>query len=229
MLGSYGVFMTFVFLAGASRGVGREVARQLVVNGHQVVALLRSDRAKADLTAIGIRTIEGDALDADAMKSAMGNYPIEAVISTIGGLPEDGTTRADFVGNKNLIDAAAAAKAKRFILISSIGSGESAQALPPNVLEVLGPVLKEKAQAEEHLAQSGLEYTVIRPGGLVSESVTGQEVLTVDPTIAGSISRAGVAALTVRCLTSNQAVNKVFSAIDLSMQRTEKKVEVFEL
>ncbi len=221
--------MAFVFLAGASRGVGYEVAKQLVKNGHQVVALLRSDRAKADLTAIGVKTVSGDALDADAMKAAMGDYPVEGVISTIGGLPEDGTTRADFLGNKNLIDAAVSAGAKRFILISSIGSGESAQALPPNVLETLGPVLKEKAQAEAHLAESGLDYTVIRPGGLVSEPATGQEVLTADPTVAGSIPRAGVAELTVRCLTSDKASNQVFSAIDLSMQRTDKAIDVVEL
>ncbi|MGB3572035.1 MAG: SDR family oxidoreductase [Phormidesmis sp.] len=221
--------MAFIFLAGASRGLGREVAKQLVARGHQVVALLRSDRAKADLAALGIRTVNGDALDADAMKAVMSDYPVEGVVSTIGGLPADGTTRADFLGNKNLIDAAVVAGVKRFILISSIGSGDSAQALPPNVLETLGPVLKEKAQAEAHLANSGLDYTVIRPGGLVSEPVTGQAVLTLDPTVAGSIPRAGVASLTVRCLASEKAVNRIFSAIDLSMQRTEKAISVFEL
>ena len=221
--------MTYIFLAGASRGVGRETAKQLVIEGHQVLALLRSDRAKDDLSAMGVSTIHGDALDADAMHKAMRDHPVEAVISTIGGLPEEGATRADFAGNKNLIDAAVAAKAERFILISSIGSGDSARALPPNVLETLGPVLIEKAQAEEHLAASGLNYTVIRPGGLVSESATGQEVLTEDVTVAGSIPRAGVAALIVRCLGSDKANNKVFSAVDLSMQRTEKAVDVVEL
>ncbi len=221
--------MTYIFLAGASRGVGRETAKQLVIEGHQVLALLRSDRAKDDLSAMGVSTIHGDALDADAMHKAMRDHPVEAVISTIGGLPEEGATRADFAGNKNLIDAAVAAKAERFILISSIGSGDSARALPPNVLETLGPVLTEKAQAEEHLAASGLNYTVIRPGGLVSESATGQEVLTEDVTVAGSIPRAGVAVLIVRCLGSDKANNKVFSAVDLSMQRTEKAVDVMEL
>ncbi|MEN8446281.1 MAG: NAD(P)H-binding protein, partial [Cyanobacteria bacterium J06555_13] len=92
-----------------------------------------------------------------------------------------------------------------------------------------GPVLKEKARAEEHLAQSGLAYTVIRPGGLVSESATGKEILTADPTVAGSIPRAGVAALIVQCLGSDRAINEILSAIDLSMQRTEKTVKVFEL
>ncbi|MGD1863359.1 MAG: SDR family oxidoreductase [Phormidesmis sp.] len=221
--------MSYIFLAGASRGVGREIAKQLVIEGRKVLALLRSDNAEADLVAMGVTVVKGDALESVMMKQIMGDFPIEAVISTIGGLPEDGTTRADFVGNKNLIDAAAAIGAKRFILMSSIGSGDSAQALPENVLETLGPVLKEKAQAEAHLAASGLTYTVIRPGGLVSESATGQEVLTEDVTVAGSIPRAGVAMLTVRCLNSDKTSNKVFSAIDLSMQRTKKAVDVFEL
>lgn len=221
--------MAYVFLAGASRGVGREMARQLVVNGHQVLALLRSDGAKDDLVAMGVNVVNGDALDADAMHQIMRDYPVEAVMSSIGGLPEENRPRPDFLGNQNLIDAAVAAKVQRFILISSIGSGNSARALPPNVLEVLGAVLKEKAQAEEHLAKSGLPYTVIRPGGLVSESATGQEILTADPTVAGSIPRAGVAALAVKCLASEKAVNEVLSAIDLSMQRTEKDFDVFDL
>lgn len=221
--------MAYVLLAGASRGVGREMARLLTVNGHQVLALLRSDSAKGDLESMGVRVVKGDALDADAMHQIMRDYPVEAVMSTVGGLPEENQPRPDFLGNKNLIDAAAAAKVQRFILISSIGSGNSARALPPNVLEVLGAVLKEKALAEEHLAKSGLAYTVIRPGGLVSESVTGQEILTADPTVAGSIPRAGVAALAVKCLVSAKAANEVLSAIDLSMQRTEKAVDVFEL
>ncbi|MEL6491066.1 MAG: SDR family oxidoreductase [Cyanobacteria bacterium J06634_6] len=221
--------MTYIFLAGASRGVGREAARRLIVAGHQVLALLRSDDAKADLTAMGVTTVKGDALDADAMDQIMRDYPVEAVVSTIGGVPGAKTTQADFLGNKNLIDAAVAAKAQRFILISSIGSGNSARALPQNVLDTLGPVLKEKARAEEHLAQSGLAYTVIRPGGLVSESATGKEILTADPTVAGSIPRAGVAALIVQCLGSDRAINEILSAIDLSMQRTEKTVKVFEL
>lgn len=221
--------MTRVFLAGASRGVGREIAQKLMVDGHEVVALLRSDRAKEALNAMGVTTVMGNALDAAAMTQIVGDSKPDAVISTIGGLPEEGGVRPDFVGNKNLIDAAVTAKAKRFILISSIGSGDSAQSLPPNVLDTLGPVLKEKAKAEEHLANSGLDYTVIRPGGLVSESATGQEVLTADPSVAGSIPRAGVAALAVQCLGSDKAINQVLSAIDLSMQRTEKAVEEFNL
>ena len=137
--------MTCVFLAGASRGVGREIAKQLVIEGHRAIALLRSDKAEAELSAMGVEIVKGDALAGEAMKQLMAEHSPDAVISTIGGLPEDGAVRADFLGNKHLIDAAVAAKAKRFILISSIGSGDSAQALPDNVLEVLGAGLKGKS------------------------------------------------------------------------------------
>lgn len=221
--------MTCIFLAGASQGVGREIAKQLVAKGHQVVALLRSDTSEAELSAMGIAIVKGDALEGEAMKEAIATHSPEAVISTIGGLPKDGGTRADFLGNKHLIDAAVAAQVKRFILISSIGSGDSEQALSDKVLQVLGPVLKEKAQAEAYLANSGLAYTVIRPGGLVSESATGQEALTENPKVAGSIPRAAVATLAVRCLDSDKAVNKVFSAIDLSMQRSGGDFDVVEV
>lgn len=221
--------MTHVFLAGASRGVGREIAKQLVIGGYEVTALLRSPQAEADLKALGINVVKGDALDAEAMSQVLIQSSPDAVISTVGGLPNDSGILPDFVGNKNLIDGAATAGATRFVLISSIGSGDSAQALPPQALETLGSVLQEKGKAEAHLAASGLTYTVIRPGGLVSQPATDHEVVTEDVTVAGSIPRAGVARLAVKCLVSDRAKNKVFSVIDLSMQRSEKAFATVEL
>lgn len=220
--------MTRVFLAGASRGAGREIAKQLIIASHEVVALLRGTQAQAELEAIGVATVLGDALDAEAMKRTVKEQSPDAVISTIGGLPSDGGIRPDYAGNKNLIDAAVAAQVKRFILISSIGSGKSAQALPPQALETLGAVLKEKEQAEKYLANSGLTYVIIRPGGLVSQPATDGEVLTEDATTAGSIPRAALARLTVKCLDSDRAKNKTLSAIDTSMQRSSQDFERFE-
>ncbi|MBE9061219.1 SDR family oxidoreductase [cf. Phormidesmis sp. LEGE 11477] len=222
--------MSVVFLAGASRGVGREIAKQLIAKGHQVIALLRSKDAEKALADMGITVRFGDALDVDAVKTAVGAQAVDVVISTVGGVPSmEASDLPDYLGNKNLIDAAVVAKAKRFILISSIGSGDSAIALPPNVLETLGPVLKEKAQAEDYLVNSGLDYTVIRPGGLVSEAATDQEILTADVSVSGSIPRAGVARLAVACMESGRAQNQILSAIDLSMQRTEGDIDTFDL
>ncbi|MEG4408658.1 SDR family oxidoreductase [Microcoleus sp. MON2_D5] len=218
-----------IFLAGASRGVGLEIAKLLVEQKMQVTALLRSSPTSTELEAMGLKVVTGDALDAAAMEAAMsGREPIHAVISTIGSLPKDREI-SDYLGNKNLIDAAVKAGVQKFILVSSIGSGNSAGALPPQALETLGPVLIEKEKAENHLIESGMIYTVIRPGGLKSEPATGNGILTEDCRVAGSIHRADVAQLVCQCLVSDAANNKVLSAVDRQMLYGNPEFEVLNL
>lgn len=219
---------SYILIAGASRGVGREIAKCLVAQNQKVKALLRTEDARIELEAMGITVVIADAMDATNVEQAMLAEPISVVISTIGGLPKDGE-RADYLGNKNLIDAAKKADVQKFILISSIGSGKSAVALPPQAMETLRPVLLEKAKAEQYLVESGLTYTVIRPGGLKSEPATGNGVLTENYTIAGTIHRADVAQLTVQCLAHAAANNKILSAVDRNMTYGQTAFETLNL
>lgn len=220
---------SYILLAGASRGVGREIAQQLTAENLRVKALLRSEGAAAELNAMGVKTVMGDALNIeDVQRAMMGDEPVDTVISTIGGLPADGV-RADYLGNKNLVDAAVKAGVKRFILVSSIGTGNSAGALPPQALATLGVVLAEKDKAEQHLIASGLSYTVIRPGGLKSEPATGNGILTEDTRIVGTIHRADVAQLVCRCLHSPLPVNKTLAAVDRNMLSTQLEFTEFAL
>lgn len=208
---------SYIFLAGASRGVGREIAQYLRAQQLKVKALVRTTAVAAELEKTGIQVVVGDALNIEDVEGAiLKDEPIHTVISTIGGLPTDGE-RADYPGNRNLIDAAVKAGVQKFILISSIGAGNSVVALSPQVLAALGTVLVEKDKAEQHLIASGLTYTIIRPGGLKSEPATGNGVLTEDPHIIGSINRADVAQLVVRSLNSQRANNKILSAVDRNM------------
>ena len=221
--------VAYIFLAGASRGVGREVAKCLMEQRMKVKALLRTEAVRAELEAMGVQVVMGDALNVeDVERAILTNEPIYAVVSTIGGLPKDGE-RADYLGNKNLIDVAVKAGVDKFILVSSIGSGNSAAALPPQALATLGSVLVEKEQAEKYLIESGLTYTIIRPGGLKSEPATGNGVLTEDPRVAGTIHRADVADLVCRCLNSDRANNKILSAVDRQMMYGQPEFEEFSL
>lgn len=56
---------------------------------------------------------------------------VDAVVSTIGGTPADAS--ADSEGNINLIKAAIAKGVKRFVLVTSIGTGDSKDAPPQQV------------------------------------------------------------------------------------------------
>ena len=210
-----------IFLAGASRGVGREIARQLSTQGEGVTVLLRSEVDRPALEAMGMTVVLGDAMNFEAMAQAMGtDAPPSIVITTIGGKPVQGK-RPDYMANRNLIDVAIEAKVQQFILVSSIGTGDSQGAIPPRALETLGPVLAEKYKAEQHLQTSGLTYTIIRPGGLVSEPATGRGVLTTDPRISGTIHRADVAQLVCQCIGAERAQNQVFSAVDRELLHTQ--------
>lgn len=220
---------SYIFLAGASRGVGREIAQCLISQQFKVKALLRTDATRHELETMGIAVVLGDAMNVEDVERAMlGDEPIDAVITTIGGLAKD-STRADYIGNKNLIDVAVKARVKKFILVTSIGSGNSVVALSPQILEALQPVLIDKEKAEQHLIGSGLNYTIIRPGGLQSESATGNGVLTEDPRIAGMINRADVAQLVCRCLNSDAANNKILSAVDANMLFGQPEFEKFNV
>ena len=218
--------MTTVFLAGASRGLGLEIANVLAQQKIPTIALLRSPESLSKLEALNIQVEFGDAMNESELATALNGQSVDTVISTIGGTSPEGI-RSDFVGNRNLIDAAVTAGVKHFILITSIGSGTSSNAIPASALEALGAVLKEKEQAETYLQQIGLAYTIIRPGGLKSEPATGNGVLTEDPTIGGIVHRADVAELICKCVGNDRTYNQIFSAVDKTMVYGDRTFEVF--
>ncbi len=217
----------YIFVAGASRGVGREIVNELLNHHQPIKAILRSNNTQAELEALKVKVVLGDALNIDELKKVMlDGEPISAIISSIGGLPKDGE-RADYLGNRNLIDIAVTIGVKHFILISSIGSGQSVVALPPQALEVLKPVLVEKEKAENHLINSGLNYTIIRPGGLKTAPATNRGLLTEDYQVSGTIHRADVAKLAYKCLISWEAQGKILSAVDRDMMTPSLGIKEF--
>ena len=218
--------MTTVFLAGASRGLGLEIANVLAQQKIPTIALLRDSESQSKLEALSIQVKFGDAMNKAELAAALNGQSVDTVISTIGGTSPEGV-RSDFIGNHNLMDAAVNAGVKHFILITSIGSGTSRNAIPASALEALGAVLKEKEKAEIYLQQIGLAYTIIRPGGLKSEPATGNGVLTGDPTIGGIVHRADVAELICKCVGNDRTYNQILSAVDKTMVYGDRTFEVF--
>lgn len=83
------------------------------------------------------------------------------------------------------------------------------------VTNAFGNVLDEKLVAENYLRKSGLDYTIVRPGGLKAKPPTGAlKISGEDTLIAGEISRDLVADVCVASLTDKKASNKVLEIIE---------------
>lgn len=89
--------------------------------------------------------------------------------------------QVDNFGTVNLVDACRKVGVKRFILVSSIlvNGASMGQILNPAYifLNIFGLTLIAKLQAENYIRKSGINYTIIRPGGLRNEPPTGNLVM----------------------------------------------------
>ena len=205
-----------VFVAGGTKGVGRAIVEQLAARGTPVVALVRREESKSELESIdGVTAIVSDAFDQKGVEMAMDGC--DAAITTLGGTTED--RRVDYEGNNNVIESAGILGVQRIILVTSIGCGSSKEAAPPSVFEVLKDVLAAKEKAERILMDfyTNSNWSIIRPGGLVTAPMTGRAILTEDNTAIGSIHREDVANLVVQALDSPNTERKVLSAVDPSI------------
>jgi uncharacterized protein YbjT (DUF2867 family) len=201
------------FVIGGTGGTGLEIVKLLRQQGDEVTVLARKSSNTGAVEEIGARLVVGDALDRDSLDAALRQGSYRMVISTIGGRTQDGG-RVDGVGNINMIEATKAAGISRFLLISSIGAGDSYNALTLITKQALAASIKAKTEAENHLIDSGLNYTIIRPGGLFDGELSGQGILTEDRSTSGSIARSELALLTVACINDDETIGKIYAAVE---------------
>lgn len=202
-----------ILVLGGTRGTGIEVVRLLRARGEDVVVLARPTSDAGAAEALGARIVRGDAMNPPDLTTVLGSGQVRAIVSTLGGKSADGS-RPDFDGNRNAVDAARFAGVKRFVLVTAVGAGDSLQAAPAISRYVLRNLFSEKSKAEDYLKTSGLDYTIIRPGGLLNKEAQGKAYLTEDPRAMSWIRRADLAALVVQALDDPRAIGKVYHAFD---------------
>lgn len=98
--------------------------------------------------------------------------------------------QVDNIGTVNLVEACQKIGVNRFILVSSILVNGAAigQILNPAyiILNVFGLSLIAKHEAEQYIRRSGINYTIIRPGGLRDEAPTGNIIMEPEASIGTS-------------------------------------------
>ncbi len=179
---------------GATGGTGRQIVEQALGQGYDVAALVR-DPAKISILHDHLTLVQGNVLDRDAVDRTVGGA--DAVFVSLGNTANN----PDMVvsqGTAVVMAAMHAADVKRLIVISSLGVGDSKDQIPLFFKAIIATALRKAFQdkeAQEKLVMaSGLDWTIIRPGGLTDAPAAGVYRAGLDHTIGGQIARADVAA-----------------------------------
>lgn len=210
---------------GATSPIGQRLAALATAAGYHTFAVVRPGSDAAAVERVGASVLHADALDAAAVTEVTAGVPPGALFASVLGGKPGGDGQVDWEGNRNAIDAAQARRAAHFVLLTTVGAGDSRPALPPPVVAILGPLAERKTLAEEHLKTSGVAWTILRPGHLQSGEPTGRAVLVADPRTLGAVQRADVAALMLRCLEHPECRNRAFAVTDLDAVRSPYPVE----
>ena len=144
-----------VLVTGATGFVGPKVANAVADAGHEVRVLERKPGSWRDA---GIRCREaaqGDMTDADSLRrAAEGQDVVVHLVAIRQGRPEQ-FQRVMIDGTRNLLAAAKEAGARRFVLMSALGTSEQTKDLVP--------YYRAKWQEEQDVQASGLEHVIFRP------------------------------------------------------------------
>jgi len=198
------------FVAGATGQTGRHIVSELIKRNISVRALVRNLELAKQVLPTGVELVQGNVLFADTLPEAIADCDV--LICATGAKPSLNVLEpylVDFIGTKNLVKAAKAKNIQHFVIVSSLCVSKF---LHP--LNLFWLVLFWKKQAERYLQDSGLTYTIVRPGGLLNrEKEGGLVIVGADTLFEGSIPRTKVSQVTVEALFEDNAKNKLVEIV----------------
>ena len=128
-----------------------------------------------------------------------------------GAGPGSGPARkrtVDYGGAVKLIDACKSAGVRRYLMVSAMGVRDPAARGPE-----MRPYYEAKLEADQALAASGLDYTIVRPGRLTDDPGTGLIEAAEQLDRIGGIPRDDVAATLAACLGADNTIGKSFDLL----------------
>ncbi len=183
-----------VVVLGAHGQIAMLLHPILKSNGHEVTGIIRNPDHSEEIENAGARPVICDVEKMDDISEAVGK--VDAVVFAAGAGPGSGAERkwtVDRDGALKLIDAARKNGIKRYVMISAMKVEE------PRGNEVFQVYQKAKAEADKALRESGLDYTIIRPGRLTDDLPTGRIALA-ERLDSGEVPRADVASVVAEVL-----------------------------
>ncbi|WP_114570248.1 SDR family oxidoreductase [Exiguobacterium flavidum] len=154
-----------IIIIGANGTTGRKMVRLIGESAHhQAIAVVREENQINDLIHLGAAEVRVGDLTED-ISPVIADADVIIFAAGAGGASDALTRAVDKEGAIKVIDAAKDSGIKRFIMLSSMGADD-----PQGELKVY---LEAKRAADAHLRESGLDYTIVRPGPLNDEDGHG--------------------------------------------------------
>lgn len=185
-----------ILIAGATGKTGRLLARDLLDQGHTVIALVR-ESSDASLLPEGTDLRRGDLTDLKPGVCDGADVVIFAAGSG-GSTGPEMTDKVDRDGAIGLIDQAKDVGVDRFVMLSSIGADQS------DPSGDLAHYLKAKHDADQHLEASGLTYAILRPVSLTEDGRSADIIFGNHVDKSAKASRADVAAMLAEAATTGR-------------------------
>ena len=195
-----------VVIAGGHGKIALHLERLLADSGHRVIGLIRQRDHDSDVREAGAEPVLCDIEQEDDLSHYVQGS--DAVVFAAGAGPGSGPERkrtVDLGGALKLIDACRRTGIRRYVIVSSIGADD-----PSSAGEQMRPYLEAKAEADERVADSGLDFTIVRPGRLTDEPGTGRVRLTDDMSVRGEVPREDVARVLAAVLGDDASIGKTF-------------------
>jgi len=207
-----------VLIAGGHGQVARRLIRLLARDGHTARGLIRNPDHAADIEADGGAPVLCD-LERDELTPHVGGA--DAIVFAAGAGPGSGPERkrtVDLGAAVKCVEAAEALGVARFVIVSSIGAHD-----PDGGPEAMRPYLRAKAEADARVARSGLDWTIVRPGGLENGPGTGLVDVSTQLGRRGQVPRDDVALVLAETL---QAPNTIGLTFEVFSGETQARAAV---
>ncbi|MDX6675791.1 MAG: hypothetical protein QOH11_3209 [Solirubrobacteraceae bacterium] len=202
-----------VVVLGGHGQIARQLLARLAARGDVARGIVRNPDHADDLRAIGAEPVVGDVEHESITPLVAG---ADAVVMAAGAGPGSGPDRkrtVDLGGALKLIEAAKANHVPRYVMVSAMGAGDPESAAGP-----MRVYQQAKAEADAALMASGLEFTIVRPGGLTDDPGTGRveaaESLGRSGARGRSITRADTAAVLLAVLDPPSTIGRTFEVLE---------------
>ncbi len=198
--------MSRIAIIGGHGKVGLKLAPLLIAQGHSVSAVIRNPDQTQDVESAGAQALIADVekLDKAGIAEALGGHDAVVWSAGAGGGSPERTWSVDRDAAIRTIDAAQDAKAQRFVMVSYFGAGKDHGVPEDNDFYAYA---ESKAQADEHLRGTNLDWTILGPSALTDDAGTGKIEMG-DGVEGGQVSRDDVAQVAAAVLDNPETKGK---------------------